>query len=271
MTDLIQYDFFTNALLAAIFTSVSCGIIGTYIVSKRIVFISGGITHTSFGGVGLGYFAGINPLIGAAIFSLLSAFGIEFLSKKTDVREDSAIAIMWSFGMAIGIIFVYLTPGYAPNLMSYLFGSILTVSDTEIVLIASLSSLILVFFLLFYKIILFIAFDEEFSMTRNIPVVFFNYLLMALIALTIVLSIKVAGIILILSLLTIPQATANLFVKNFKSIALWSVLIGFAGALAGLMGSYWWDIPSGAAIIFCLVILFILCRVAKMLYMKLQQ
>ncbi|MCB2220542.1 MAG: metal ABC transporter permease [Bacteroidetes bacterium] len=268
--NLIQYDFFSNALLAAIFTSLSCGIIGTYIVSKRIVFISGGITHTSFGGVGLGYFAGINPLIGAAIFSLLSAFGIEFLSKKTDVREDSAIAIMWSFGMAIGVIFVYLTPGYAPNLMSYLFGSILTVSDTEIILIATLSLIILVFFLLFYKIILFIAFDEEFSLTRNIPVVFFNYLLMALIALTIVLSIKVAGIILILSLLTIPQAAANLFVKNFSSIAFWSVLIGFTGALTGLLGSYWWNIPSGAAIIFCLVIIFIILRIAKMLYIKLK-
>ncbi|HRX98217.1 MAG TPA: metal ABC transporter permease, partial [Bacteroidales bacterium] len=158
MADLLQYNFFINALLAALFTSISCGIIGTYIVSKRIVFISGGITHTSFGGVGLGYFAGINPLIGAAIFSLLSAFGIEYMSKKIAIREDSAIAIMWSFGMALGIIFIYLTPGYAPNLMSYLFGSILTVSTGEIVLTGILAIVILAFFIIFYKIILFIAF-----------------------------------------------------------------------------------------------------------------
>ncbi len=271
MTELIQYDFFTNALLAAVFTSISCGIIGTYIVSRRIVFISGGITHTSFGGVGLGYFAGFNPLVGAALFSLASAFGIEFMTKRTEVREDSAIAIMWSFGMAIGIIFVYLAPGYAPNLMSYLFGSILTVTDTELILISGLAAVITGFFILFYKIILFIAFDQEFSMTRNIPVAFFNYLVMALIALTIVLSIKVAGIILILSLLTIPQAISNLFVSNFRQIAVGSVLVGFAGAIGGLVGSWLWDIPSGAAIIFCLVVLFILARLGKSLYMKLQR
>ena len=271
MADLLQYNFFINALLAALFTSISCGIIGTYIVSKRIVFISGGITHTSFGGVGLGYFAGINPLIGAAIFSLLSAFGIEYMSKKIAIREDSAIAIMWSFGMALGIIFIYLTPGYAPNLMSYLFGSILTVSTGEIVLTGILAIVILAFFIIFYKIILFIAFDQEFSHTRSIPVGFFNYLIMALIALTIVLSIKVAGIILILSLLTIPQAIANLFVTDFKKIAIWSVFIGFSGAMGWLMGSWYLDIPSGASIIFTLVILFLIFRTYKSLFLKSKQ
>lgn len=268
MTELLQYDFFLNALLAALFTSISCGLIGTYIVSKRIVFISGGITHTSFGGVGLGYFIGINPLIGAAIFSLISALGIEYMSKRTAVREDSAIAIMWSFGMAIGIIFIYLAPGYAPNLLSYLFGSILTVTSIEILLIGSLAIIITLFFILFYKIILFIAFDQEFSLTRNIPVSFFNYLMMALIAFTIVLSIKVAGIILILSLLTIPQAIANLFISDFKRIAVWSVIIGFTGAFSGLMASWFMDIPSGAAIIFCLVTLFIISRIYKFLFLK---
>lgn len=271
MTELLQYDFFINALLAALLTSISCGIIGTYIVSKRIVFISGGITHTSFGGIGLGYFLGFSPLLGAAIFSLLSAFGIEYLSKKSEVREDSAIAIMWSFGMAIGIIFIYLSPGYAPNLMSYLFGSILTVTKTELILTAALSVFIVLFFILFHKIILFIAFDQEFSLTRNIPVVFFNYLILALVALTVVLSIKVAGIILILSLLTIPQAIANLFVKNFTQIAIWSVITGFLASLFGLLGSWFFDIPSGAAIIFCLVIFFIISRLYNSLTLKSQQ
>lgn len=267
MIELLRYEFFVNALLAAFFTSISCGLIGTYIVSRRIVFISGGITHTSFGGVGLGYFIGINPIVGAAIFSLLSALGIEFLSKKAEVREDSAIAIMWSFGMAVGIIFVYLTPGYAPNLMGYLFGSILTVSRTEILLIALLALIVFAFFIIFYRVILFVAFDTEFSLTRMIPARFFGYLLISLVSVTIVLSIKVAGIILILSLLTIPQAAANIFVKEFKMIALLSVFIGLAASIAGLIGSYLFNIPSGAAIIFCLILLFLLLKGFKAVIM----
>jgi len=175
MLDLLQYDFFLNAWMASILTSISCGIIGTYIVTRRIVFISGGITHTSFGGIGLGYFLGINPLIGAMIFSLLAALGIEYLSGKAKIRNDSAIAILWSFGMAVGIIFIYLTPGYAPNLMSYLFGSILTVTSTEIYLILSLCLFLVIFFILFLNTIIFIAFDQEFARTRKLPVDFFNY------------------------------------------------------------------------------------------------
>ncbi|MCB0804179.1 MAG: metal ABC transporter permease [Bacteroidales bacterium] len=265
MLELLQYSFFQNAILAAIFTGVTCGIAGTYIVSKRIVFISGGITHTSFGGIGIGYFLGINPLIGAAVFSLLSALGIEYMSKKSEIREDSAIAIMWSFGMAIGIIFIYLTPGYAPNLMSYLFGSILTVSQTEIILIAVLSFIISMFFIIFYKPILYITFDPEFAKTRNLPVDTFNYLLISIIALTIVLSIKVSGIILIISLLTLPQTTAGIFVKNFKSILLISVIIAVTGTIGGLFFAYAMDIPSGAAIIFLLVLLYLAGRGIKLL------
>ena len=260
MLEILSYDFFRNALLAATFTSISCGIIGTYIVTRRIVFISGGITHTSFGGIGIGYFLGINPLIGAAVFSILSALGIEYMSKKTEIREDSAIAIMWSFGMAVGIIFIYLTPGYAPNLMSYLFGSILTVSTTELLLTSLLSLIIVVFFVLFYKPILFISFDIEFMQTRKLPIETVNYLIMVLIALTIVLSIKVAGIILIISLLTIPQATSNLFFKDFKKIILFSIFIGFIGSMTGLWCAYFLDIPSGAAIIFILVFIFMVAK-----------
>jgi len=263
MIELFQYDFFINAVMAAILTSVSCGIIGTYIVTRRIVFISGGITHTSFGGIGLGYFLGFSPLLGAAIFSLLSAFGIEYLSKRKEVREDSAIAIMWSFGMAIGIIFIYLSPGYAPNLMSYLFGSILTVTQTELWLILILSIVVIAMFTLFYKAIVFSAFDEDFAKTRNIPVSVFNYILSGMVALTIVLSIKVAGIILIISLLTIPQATANLFNKNFKNIIFISTGIGLAASLTGLAISYYLNIPSGATIIFSLVFIFAIARIIK--------
>lgn len=256
LIELVKYDFFVNAFLASVLAAISCGIIGTYIVSRRIVFISGGISHASFGGIGMGYFLGINPLVGAAIFSSLSAMGIQWFSSRGKVREDSSIAIWWSLGMAIGIIFVYLTPGYAPNLMSYLFGSILTVSTGELWLMLALSGTIVLFFTLFYRTILYIAFDEDFAKTSDLPVPLFNYLLIVLISLTIVLNIRVVGIILILSLLTIPQATANILTKHFGKMIAYSVGFAFAASFIGLLISYFADIPSGATIIFTQVVLF---------------
>ena len=259
--ELFQYKFFINALLAAISASISCGIIGTYIVSRRIVFISGGITHASFGGIGIGYYLGINPILGAAVFAVLSAMGIEIISKRINVREDSVIGIIWSFGMAIGIIFVFITPGYAPNLMSYLFGSILTVSGTELLLMYSLSLIIVIFFLLFFRIILLISFDEEYAKTHKTPIGLTNYLLLSLIALTVVLNIRVAGIILVISFLTLPQTIANLFSKNFKGIIFYSILFGLIGSITGLIISYKINIPSGASIIFSFIIIFILLKI----------
>jgi zinc transport system permease protein len=175
---------------------------------------------------------------------------------------------MWSFGMALGIIFIFLTPGYAPNLMNYLFGSILTVSTLDIYLSFSLSVIVSVFFLLFFKTILFISFDEEFARTRKMGVQLMNYILISFVALTIVLSIKVAGIILVISLLTIPQVTANLFYKDFKMIVFASVIFGFIGSVGGLLVSYYLNIPSGASIIFLLVVIFITFRIAKYLTIR---
>lgn len=268
MFELLSYHFFTNALMASVLTSISCGIIGTYIVSKRLVFISGGITHTSFGGIGMGYFFGVNPLLGAAVFSILSALGIEYMSKKTEVREDSAIAIMWSFGMAVGIIFIFLTPGYAPNLMTYLFGSILTVTNFDLILSLSVTMLVIILFMLFFKTILFVSFDPDFAKARQIKVDLMNYILITLVALTIVINIKVAGIILIISLLTIPQAAANLFYKDFKKIIFLSILIGLTGSILGLLLSYYINIPSGATIIFTLVIIFLILRLFRSISLR---
>ncbi|MEL7588403.1 MAG: metal ABC transporter permease [Prolixibacteraceae bacterium] len=263
--DLFSYDFFLHAFWASLFSAISCGLIGTYIVSRRIVFISGGITHASFGGIGIGYFLGLNPLFGAAVFSVLSALGIQFFTQKGKLREDSSIAIWWSLGMAIGIIFIYLSPGYAPNLMSYLFGSILTVSTTEIWLMASLCLVLAGFFLTMYRTILYVAFNEEFAKTTGLAVNRINYLLMSLIAITIVLNIRVVGIILILSLLTLPQATANLFTNDFKRMMFLSVGFAFLGSFSGLLISFFADIPSGASIIFTLVILFGLMKWLKLI------
>lgn len=271
LTSILNYEFGQNAFMAAIFASISCGIIGTYIVAKRIVFISGGITHASFGGIGIGYYLGIDPIIGAMVFGVFSALGVQFFAKRADMREDSAIAMLWALGMAIGIIFVYLTPGYAPNLLSYLFGNILIVSYTELILMSVLTVAICVFFIISLRMILFVSFDEEFAKTNNAPVKLFNGVLMSLVALTIVFNIKVVGIILVLSLLTIPQAIANLFTRTFAVMMALSVVFAFIGSAGGLMLSYKLDIPSGASIIFCLVLLFVVIKVLSLLFLKLKR
>jgi zinc transport system permease protein len=263
LLDFFQYLFIQHAFLAALLMSVACGIVGTYIVSRRMVFISGGITHASFGGVGIGYYFGFPPLVGAAIVAIIAALTTENLTRRKAIRNDSIIAIMWSLGMAIGIIFVYLSPGYAPNLMSFLFGSIITVTRTDLWFMLALAIGVVIFFTLFYKPILYVSFDEEFARTRGIPVMLINYLLIILVALTIVLSIRIAGIILVLSVLTIPQNIANLFTNRFRSIMVGAVVIGFLASILGLVLSYFLDIPSGATIIFTLVILYLIARIIK--------
>lgn len=265
LLNLLTYGFFQHAVLAALLMSISCGIIGTYIVSRRMVFISGGITHASFGGVGIGYYLGFPPLAGAAAIAVLAALTTENLTRRKVLRNDSIIAILWSLGMAIGIIFIYLTPGYAPNLMSYLFGSIITVSSTDLWLMLALALLVTAVSILFYRPILYVAFDEQFARIRGIPVMFINYLLIILVALTIVLSIRTAGIILVLSVLTIPQNIANLFTNHFSKIMLGSVVLGFVASILGLLLSYYLDIPSGATIIFTLVVLYLVARLIKVL------
>lgn len=265
MLELLQYRFFIHALLAALFASVTCGIIGTYIVTRRIVFISGGISHASFGGVGIGYFLGINPILGAAAFSVLSALGIQKLSKSSELREDSLIGIMWSFGMALGIIFVSLTPGYAANLMTYLFGDILTVSMGDILMLALLSLVTIVVFRLLYKEILLVSFDETYARSQGVPVDGLNYLLISLVALTVVFNIRVVGIILVISLLTIPQAAANLLYRDHRRLIPLSIVFALFSSICGLFLSYLLDIPSGAAIIFCAILLFLLLKLFTLL------
>lgn len=266
MFELLQYNFFSNAILAAFLTAVSCGIIGSYIVARRMVFIGGGITHASFGGIGIAYFIGLTPMIGAGIFAVLSALGIHYFSHKGKVRKDSSIAIWWSLGMAIGIIFIALKPGYAPNLMSFLFGSILTVMKIDLLYMLLVSLLTVVIFALFFRLITMISFDEEFARARSLPVNFFNYLLIVLSALVIVASTRVSGVILVLSLLTLPQATANIFVYSFRSIIWLSILIGFLGMVSGLYLSFYTNLPSGATIIVTLTAFFGIGKLIKTLF-----
>jgi zinc transport system permease protein len=267
-TSIFQYGFIIKGLLGAIFASITAGLAGTYIVSRRMVFLSGGITHASFGGIGIGYFIGINPVIGAAVFGILSALGVEYLSVKQKIREDSAIGILWAFGMAIGIIFIYLTPGYSPNLMSYLFGSILTVTNADIIALGIMSLLLILYFGVFYRTILYISFDEVFARTYSSYVDIFKYVTTSLIALTIVLNIRMAGVVLVLSLLTIPPNIAMIFTKIYFKIVIWSIVAGFAGTAAGYAISYSAGIPVGATIIFTLVVIWVVAKGINQLLRK---
>jgi zinc transport system permease protein len=257
---IFQYDFVIKGLLGAFFASITAGIAGTYIVTRRMVFLTGGITHASFGGIGIGYFAGFSPIVGAAVFGVLSALGIEYLSVRQRIREDSAIGILWALGMAIGIIFIYLTPGYTPNLMSFLFGSILTVTWSDIIAIGILSVVLIVYFSIFYRTILYISFDEGYARTYSSYVNFFKYLTTSLMAITIVLNIRMAGIVLVISLLTIPPNIAMIFTRRYPAIVRWSVFCGFAGTAAGYFISYGFGIPVGATIIFTLVLIWVAAK-----------
>jgi zinc transport system permease protein len=265
---IFQYDFIIKGLLGALFASITAGLAGTYVVSRRMVFLSGGITHASFGGIGIGYFTGINPIIGAAVFGILSALGIEYMAVKQKIREDSAIGIMWAFGMAVGIIFIYLTPGYTPNLMSYLFGSILTVTNADILALGVLSVVLIMYFGIFYRTILYISFDETYARTYSSYVDVIKYLTTALMALTIVLNIRMAGVVLVISLLTIPPNIAMLFTKIYSKIIIGSIIAGFIGTAAGYTISYFVGIPDGATIIFTLVIIWIILKLMKQLITK---
>jgi zinc transport system permease protein len=261
--ELLGYGFFQNALVASVLISIACGITGTYIVSRRIVFISGGITHASFGGVGIGFYTGVNPLLSALLFAVISAFSVEYLTHSGSfrrVREDSVIAAVWSLGMATGIIFLFLTPGYAPNLSAYLFGSILTVSGDDLLWMAILTAILATVSIAARRLIIYTAFDRDFARVQGLPVRVVEYVMMTFIAATIVLSIRLTGIMLLLSLVTLPQMTANLFTSNYNRIVLFSCLTGLAGCLSGLFLSYYLDVPSGAGIIVFLTLMFLAAK-----------
>ena len=269
--NIFQYEFIVKGLLGAVFASITAGIVGTYIVCRRMVFLSGGITHASFGGIGIGYFLGFNPVLGAAIFGILSALGIEYLSVRHKIREDSAIGILWAFGMATGIIFIYLTPGYSPDLIGYLFGSILTVTNADIIALGIMSAILIMYFSVFYRTILYMSYDESFARTYSSYVNTFKYVTTALVALTIVLNIRMAGVVLVISLLTIPPNIAMIFTRVYSEIIIWSIISGFIGTVAGYIISYYLGIPVGATIIFVLVILWLLAKFYSFIIKGLKQ
>lgn len=263
MSGILQYEFMRNALLVGLLVSVACGMVGTYVVVRRIAFISGSISHTAYGGVGLGYLLGIPPMVGAAIFTLAAALGMGEVSHRFKQREDSIIGMMWAVGMALGVIFIKLSPGYTADLMSYLFGSILAVPLTDLYLILALDAIIVLIVLLYYDQFALTSFDEEFAQVIGLPVRFYNQLLLVLIALTVVVMIRAVGIILVIALLTIPPATAALFTRSMTGMMAWSAMLSAAFTTGGLFLSYVFDLPSGATIILLSALGFVMGSLIK--------
>lgn len=252
MIELLHHQFFQNALWASVLSAIVCGVVGAYIVVRRIVFVSGGITHASFGGLGLGLYLGIDPILSAGAVAVLSALGIGKLSKDGHIREDSAIAAVWALGMALGVLFISLTPGYTSGLSSYLFGNILLVSQGDLWLLAGCALVLLFTLSVYYRPILYSVFDPDFAHTRGLRPRLWNTLMLILVSVSLVLSIRLVGIMLLMSLLTIPQAMMGLFTANLRTLMLGAILISLLANIVGLWLSYLWAIPSGVLIILTL-------------------
>lgn len=273
--EIFNYAFMRNALIVGILSSICCGIIGTYIVNKKMVFISSSISHASYGGIGIGvyliYFFKLplnDPLIFGLIFSILSGVLILILKDFFGVNGDLGIGIMMSFGMAIGIIFSFMTPGYQADMSTYLFGNILLSNSTNIISLLILDIITIIFFVIFYKAIVYSSFDENFYKLYGVPVNFVNYFMIIIISSAIIINIKTIGIILIISILTIPQATAAIIARKYSVIIYLSILFSFLGILFGLLFSYIFNIPSGPAIIVALIVIMLIVKMGDFVKKK---
>jgi len=254
-----------HAFIAGLLASLGCGVIGTYVVVKRINFLAGGIAHSVLAGMGIAYFLGGSPIVGAIISSIVAALIIGWIKLRWQEGEDVVIAAVWSVGMAIGILFISKTPGYNVDLMSYLFGSILMISTAEIYIMVGLDLVLLMLVAIFYRQFLAVCFDEEFSRLRGLNVEFIYLLLLCLVALTTVLLIQVVGLILVIALLTLPAAIAAQYQKSLKGIMILAIILGMFFTGSGLIASYNPDLPAGATVILiagiCYILSFVLQQV----------
>lgn len=246
---LLQFGFLQKAMLGGLLASIGCGIMGSYVVVKRIGFLAGGISHAVLGGMGAALFFGLPPLGGALVSALVAALLIGWISLRWKEREDTLISALWAVGMAIGIIFISKTPGYSVNLMSYLFGNILMVPQQDIWLMGFMDLVLLAIVGLFYRQLLAVTFDEEFARLRGVPVTMFYLLLLCMVAVTVVLLIQVVGLILVIALLTLPAAIAAQYFHSLGRMMLAASILGMLFTVSGLVISYTADLPSGASII----------------------
>lgn len=268
MVEYLSYSFFQNAIAGVAIISVAAAMIGTYIIARRLVAISGGITHACFGGLGLGYYLGISPIATAAVFAVASALGVEWMSEKHRVREDSAIAVVWSVGMAVGVLLVFLTPGFVPELNTFLFGNILTINKVDLAAFAIYTIISGAFFAWKFREIVACAFDPDFARVNRLPVKWINMAMTVLVALCIVLTIRLVGIMLLMSMISLPQMTAEVFVRKFKGIMLLSAGISLVCGLCGLALATMVDVPCSALIVGVMCGAYFICRLGKGLFTK---
>lgn len=261
--DFFGYQFFVNALIGVIIISVAAAITGTYIVARRLVAISGGVTHACFGGLGLGCYLGWNPLALAAVFAVGSSLGVQWLSERHRIREDSAIAVVWSLGMALGVLFVFLTPGYVPELNSFLFGNILNITTADLWIFAGFTALLGAFFIWKYRQIVICAFDPDFARVAGLPVKFITTAMTVLVALSIVLTIRLVGVMLLMSMISLPQLTAEVFCRKFGPIMALSTGISLFCCLVGLMLATVIDVPCSALIVMVMAVVFFVARCCR--------
>lgn len=250
--DLLSYDFIRNAVVAGLLAAVLCGVVGTFVVVKRLVFLAGGVAHAAFGGLGICYFLGVDPRLGAAGAAVVSALALANPGGAGGAgsrSHDARIGILWAVGMALGVVFIYKLPGYAPNLMAYLFGNILTVRESDVLLTLGVTVVVAVLFLLFFKESVALAFDEEFAAVQGVPVRTARIVLMLLTALSVVFLLQLVGIVLVIALLTIPPVVALRFAGGFGAVVGLSIAIGVVMTQGGLALSYLYDLPSGPAIV----------------------
>ena len=263
MLEVLQYDFIQNALISGILISIAAGIIGSLVVVNKITFLTGGIAHSSYGGIGAAIFFGIPVLFGATVFAVITAILIAIITLKNRTRIDAIIGMMWASGMAIGIIFVDLTPGYNVDLMSYLFGSIIAVSSEDIQYMIVMDIFIIGVIVYFYKEILAVSYDSEFATLRGINVKFFYTLILILAALCVVAAIKAVGLILVIALLTIPTYLAETFASRLSTMMIISSILATMFTILGLIVSYMYDISSGASIIMVAVVVLGIVKLLK--------
>lgn len=252
-----EYQFLQNALIASLLASVVCGVIGVIVIEKKLVMLSGAIAHTSYGGVGLGYLLGFPPIIGAFLFAVCAAFGIGFVKRRGDSRSDIVISILWSLGMALGVLFIAVTPGYPPDLNSYLFGNILSVTKPDLYIMAASAVVIVLIISVFFNDWKTYLFDNEFAVIIGIKTAFLEYLLLILIAVTVVVLIRVVGIILVIALLTAPAGTVSLFTFDLKKRMIYSVLLSGIICALGLFISYALNIASASVIVIISVLFYL--------------
>lgn len=250
MLEALQFEFMQNAILAGVLTSIICGVIGTLVVVNRLVFLSGGIAHSAYGGIGLAFFFGWPYMVGAIGFALFSAMVMAAVSLKSKHRADTIIGVMWAMGMAFGILLLDMTPGYNVDLMSYLFGSILSVPKSDLLIMAVVGALILLLIVYYFRDLLAMSYDEEFAQIRGVPVKRLYFMLIGIVAITVVMVVQVVGLILVIALLTIPPFIAEKYTKSLISMMVLSCCLGMSFTTGGLWLSYRFDMTSGAAIIF---------------------